>query len=199
MGATTSDRGWAGGPLQPQPRHSPRRLPKRTERRISALRFNKRWVRTGSAPTWASRTRPWAGCWPGTRAPTGTASTRLTRCHALVARSVQLTSSSSYRARVRGVPVRLDGARFSSGLLLHVLPVDCGFGWRRWSSPRAGGVLSGSAGPSTAADVRRFTSPMARNGCCAALRGSVFHSVTSVSRLWRTSTIGTPSRALMVL
>jgi hypothetical protein len=64
----------------------------------------------------------------------------------------------------------------------------------------ARGVLRCSAGlaPATV-DVRCLTSLIAFTGCCAARRGSVFHCLTSVSRVWRTCAMGTPSRVLMAL
>jgi hypothetical protein len=61
---------------------------------------------------------------------------------------------------------------------------------------RARGVLRCSAGPAPAAvDIRCLISPMVCRDCCAAPRGSVFHCLTSVSRVWRTSAIGTETQA----
>ena len=52
----------AGQPMEDRssrPHHSPKRLARRTERRIIALRLNHRWGPTASPTTWAWRAPPW--------------------------------------------------------------------------------------------------------------------------------------------
>ena len=60
----------AGQPMEDRscrPHHSPGRLARRTERRIIALRFNRRWGPPRIA--WAWHAPLWGAFWPGTTCP----------------------------------------------------------------------------------------------------------------------------------